>query len=334
MQANVSLQIGGDEKRAIDLISKAFNEALFEVTGKEIRSQKYDELIGFGISTWLHAFAAFGAVLAILVLIVVNKGPVAHALRALASLISRRPGITFCVTLALYLCCSFAVFYKLQDISAALGTFGFLTIGFGLILGILTSLGCYARRVQLPLTFALIVWPIIVSIVGLNDNDEISDWNSSTGAPISHATMIFANQMTERLNTFASTNERTNLTGSVKPMPLYIVAAPGGGLYASYFVSTVLVHATEEVPEFRRHFLAISSVSGGSLGAALYSALYSDNMSCGGYETTGSEREQSTEISRVSFLRHFHTNDFLAPLTAHCFFLMPFSYIFPIRSQL
>jgi hypothetical protein len=55
--------------------------------------------------------------------------------------------------------------------------------------------------------------------------------------------------------------------------PVFIIAAEGGGIYAASAVSTLLAKLQDAVPEFSKHVFAISGVSGGSLGAAVFRAL-------------------------------------------------------------
>lgn len=55
--------------------------------------------------------------------------------------------------------------------------------------------------------------------------------------------------------------------------PVYIVAAEGGGIYAAYHAAMVLARLQDQCPNFSQHVFAISSVSGGSLGAAVFGGL-------------------------------------------------------------
>jgi len=55
--------------------------------------------------------------------------------------------------------------------------------------------------------------------------------------------------------------------------PIYVIAAQGGGLYAAHQTALALARVQDRCPAFAQHVFAISGVSGGSLGAALFSAL-------------------------------------------------------------
>jgi hypothetical protein len=56
--------------------------------------------------------------------------------------------------------------------------------------------------------------------------------------------------------------------------PVYIVATEGGGIRSAYWTASVLARLDSLNPAFYRHTFAISGVSGGSVGAAVFHALY------------------------------------------------------------
>jgi hypothetical protein len=55
--------------------------------------------------------------------------------------------------------------------------------------------------------------------------------------------------------------------------PVFFVSAQGGGMYAAYHPALSLARLTDYCPEFAHHLFGISSVSGGSLGAAVFAEL-------------------------------------------------------------
>jgi len=68
---------------------------------------------------------------------------------------------------------------------------------------------------------------------------------------------------------------------STKPeeaLPVVLIAAEGGGIRAAYFTALVLATLQDRCPAFARHVFAISSVSGGSVGAAVFQALVADEV--------------------------------------------------------
>jgi hypothetical protein len=87
---------------------------------------------------------------------------------------------------------------------------------------------------------------------------------------------------------------------------LVVVATAGGGIRAAYWTAMAL-SKLNEIPDFRRHLFAISSVSGGSLGAALFRA-----------SLTAADRNESRckDDNLPNCYRAFLSHDFLAPLLA------------------
>ncbi len=109
------------------------------------------------------------------------------------------------------------------------------------------------------------------------------------------------------------------------PRPLFIVAAEGGGIRAAFWTAKVLCTLQDlslapnvggpRPLEFAPHVFALSGVSGGSLGAAVFTAMCADDN---GASTQGAENMLS--------------RDHLAPLMAKMFFpdmlqrFLPFSW--------
>lgn len=57
------------------------------------------------------------------------------------------------------------------------------------------------------------------------------------------------------------------------PYPAFIVVSEGGGIRAAYWTATLLAAVQDEYPEFADHVLALSGVSGGSVGVSIFAAL-------------------------------------------------------------
>jgi hypothetical protein len=60
---------------------------------------------------------------------------------------------------------------------------------------------------------------------------------------------------------------------TAKPYDVYIILAEGGGIRAAYQTAITLAYLEDLQPGFHKHVFAISGVSGGSVGAAVFSAL-------------------------------------------------------------
>jgi hypothetical protein len=89
--------------------------------------------------------------------------------------------------------------------------------------------------------------------------------------------------------------------------PVYVVAAEGGGIYSAVHTAIVLSRLQDKEPAFADHLFAISSVSGGSLGAAVFTSLAKASKDC----TIGScDARVSLERRAIEVL----STDFLTPL--------------------
>jgi hypothetical protein len=75
---------------------------------------------------------------------------------------------------------------------------------------------------------------------------------------------------------------RPEVTRDAKPYPVFFVAAQGGGVRAAYWTSTLLAGLEERYPGFTNHIYAISGVSGGSVGSAIFTSMYHDLPKRGG----------------------------------------------------
>lgn len=78
-----------------------------------------------------------------------------------------------------------------------------------------------------------------------------------------------------------------------KKAPLVMISAQGGGMYAAIASSLFLARLQDREPKFITSLMAVSAVSGGSLGTALFDALSRDG-GCGG--TTAAGKQSSTKI--------------------------------------
>lgn len=71
-------------------------------------------------------------------------------------------------------------------------------------------------------------------------------------------------------------------------IPVFVVATEGGGIRAAYWTAAVLNSIQDTTPLFRRNLFAVSSVSGGSLGTLVFTALLSSNAPAGSLHQSGS----------------------------------------------
>lgn len=104
--------------------------------------------------------------------------------------------------------------------------------------------------------------------------------------------------------------------------PVFLVSAQGGGMYAAYHPALSLARLTDYCPEFSNHLFGISSVSGGSLGAAVYSELVRQvpESERGKPAASAAGCSRTTDPMSFNFLQKnvqtFFETDFLSPVIA------------------
>jgi hypothetical protein len=101
-------------------------------------------------------------------------------------------------------------------------------------------------------------------------------------------------------------------SGSGEPYPVFVVAAAGGGIRAAYWTALVLAEMADRYPRFVDHVYALSGVSGGSLGSAVFAALIADRSTATG-ATAGA-------TSYLEDTRAILGQDFLSPVVAGMLF--------------
>ncbi len=123
----------------------------------------------------------------------------------------------------------------------------------------------YYRIFGVPIIGTLAVMFVVFEIFGLTDNHQFR-YTSTPNIQRPTVEAAFRTWLGARkdLDTYKSAG---------KPYPVYVVAAEGGGLYAAYQTSKFLSRMQDICPNFAQHVFSVSSVSGGSLGAAVFAGL-------------------------------------------------------------
>ena len=108
---------------------------------------------------------------------------------------------------------------------------------------------------------------------------------------------------------------------SGKTFPILFASAQGGGIYAAFHPAITLARLTDACPELARHLFGMTSVSGGSLGAAVYtesvrllpdSILYSPSSSKKGCTGRGDPGPDNTPVE--TYVTKFFNTDLLSPV--------------------
>jgi len=122
----------------------------------------------------------------------------------------------------------------------------------------------FGKLVRLPILTPLLLLAFVFSYFDLNDNHEIRYFNQ----PIHNAPQDFDQAFQAWWDARADKDSYKD-----RPYPVFIITAEGGGITTGYFSAAVLTAIQDRAPAFAQHVFAISAVSGGSVGTAVYAGL-------------------------------------------------------------
>ena len=119
-------------------------------------------------------------------------------------------------------------------------------------------------RFGIPVVMLAILAALVFSIFDLNDNHVVRSVQSKNSGVGKYADAQFRQWLESRADRAAYQSE---------PYPVFVVSAAGGGLYAAEYTARFLARIQDHCPHFAQHIFAISGVSGGSIGAAVFASL-------------------------------------------------------------
>jgi len=144
-----------------------------------------------------------------------------------------------------------------------LGVLGLIALFTLCVVAFCVHLSLMTIDVPFPFLPVLFVCAAFFSIADLNDNHDIRLLaTGAVGPSPTPADRAFEDWFQHRPDIQSFTDE----------YPIYIVAAQGGGIYAAYEAGIFLSRMQDICPAFRDHLFAISAVSGGSVGAAVFAS--------------------------------------------------------------
>ena len=132
-------------------------------------------------------------------------------------------------------------------------------------------------RLRFPIMSALLVWALLWSRAA--DGNHIIRTIDESGAGPVDKRLDAVQQLDAWYKRVAPLHAKPD-SGSRDPrsardgrIPIFVVATEGGGIRAAYWTAAVLTAIQDSYPEFDDHLFAVSGVSGGSLGAAVFNAV-------------------------------------------------------------
>ncbi|HEY3055803.1 MAG TPA: patatin-like phospholipase family protein [Thermoanaerobaculia bacterium] len=138
-----------------------------------------------------------------------------------------------------------------------------LILSAALWIGIGTWLAYWFDTYRVPLATTLLIFAIVFSC--FNDNHMVRTLGDPFPArqPLDATFETWYRELASRYPDEAD-------------HPVFIVATEGGGVRAAYWTAAVLTAIEDQAPQFSDHIFGISSVSGGSVGSMVFTALVAD----------------------------------------------------------
>lgn len=202
----------------------------------------------------------------------------------------------------------------------ALGTLAVVTVFLSLLCYVLTSFAAINRFHGIPVTPVLIIAGFLLAMAGLNDNHRVDAYAIRDIEQPERASL--QSQYSPEVATFFAwlegRKDRDGFVAAGKPYPVYLVTAEGGGLYAAFNAASFLARMQDECPSFAQHTFAMSSVSGGSLGASVFAALAANRAENAAYRPCQPKGTASRDFT--TFTDTYFRGDFLSPLVASLLF--------------
>lgn len=164
----------------------------------------------------------------------------------------------------------------------------------------------YGKTTGIPFIVILLIFAIVFSGLDWNDNHHLRELSSSKQSVVKDLKTSF----NDWINFPSRKAEIEKFNNNRKAYPIYIVSAQGGGIYAAYHAALTLSRLQDSFPAFASHVFAISGVSGGSLGTAVFSSLLKEPPS-----SATNDNKQNNGLGPLAQKAHYVLdNDFLSPL--------------------
>jgi hypothetical protein len=163
----------------------------------------------------------------------------------------------------------------------------------------------WADFYRVPIFGLLLVLALVFSL--FNDNHAVRKLTAANGGgdPAGRQNIV---------TTFGGWYDRlqTKYPGET-PHPVIIVATEGGGIRAAYWTAAVLAALQDRAPHFADHVFAISGVSGGSVGATVFTSLVADRNRARAVADCAEENDPNKEPTVRFAAQQVLAYDALAP---------------------
>lgn len=184
----------------------------------------------------------------------------------------------------------------------------------------LSLLQTWSDRHRFPWSMALLAWGLVIALFELN----------KPSITLTDRPQVLVPQVQQRfVEWYDSRKDKDAFAG--QPYPVFLVAAEAGGLYAAQFAAKVLAQLQDRCENFAQHVFAISGVSGGSLGAAIFSTLAKQNARNSEWKPCKPEGTPDPSAPFETQTDRILRNDFLAPIVSRALFADFLQHFVPTR---
>ena len=214
--------------------------------------------------------------------------------------------LTLALAVALFLLFVFAV----QSAAPRIGTVAIFLFAASGWIAAGSALDAFGLRKQFPVFASLLVMAVVFSL--WNDNHRLRELDGAhPDAWVSRPDVRTA------LRTWLARQLDRPLHTRDGKIPLFVVNAEGGGIRAAYWTASVLGQIQKENPCFADQLFALSGVSGGSLGAAVFTALLAETPgSQNGFRCDRQGRPVVNTDALPDQAKNVLGHDFLSPTVA------------------
>ena len=167
----------------------------------------------------------------------------------------------FSISIVAFITISLLFAYYPLGLANYVGSINTLVLYLVLAYAFLGGLFFYGRQTGIPFAGLLLVWVLVIDALGVTHGNTVS-FRAIASNPLK-GDQQFLTWLGAR---------RDRAAYATKEYPVYIVASAGGGIYAGVRSAYFLNFLQKECPAFAHHVFAISSVSGGGLGALAFAS--------------------------------------------------------------
>ena len=247
-----------------------------------------------------------------------------------------RRGWFFGITVTLIIGVTLSIYLASVAIPQAIGVLGLVAIYVVCLVAACVHFTLLTIKQNFPFIPVALAAAALIAVLDLNDNHDVRELST-----LDRAMPTFDDRRAAGEQFKAWYESRASKIANYEEYPVYVVAAEGGGIYAAYQTAIFLSRLSDYCPAFSDHLFAISSVSGGSIGAAAYAAALkaeekNDSKALGNVTAVTADpcpkiteyllgkkpipRDLEAPLPMEIELRKTFANDFLSPLVAGALF--------------